>query len=361
MGYRLKTNRPVAAEVKRIADKQLALALEQLHAIGTARHDEGLRQARRHVKKLRALLRLVRPVLADAYAGADRRLGKVSRMLAPIVDARAIIGTFAGVPPFAAIDNGPEGIPTRDALHGALVARAGRIDRKGEVDRIVPKARRLLLMERTRIDGWTLEATGVRAIAPGLEDSVRRTRKTMARAFDRPTATNYHAWRQRVKDLWLQIRLINERCGGGLAVECRRLEALDGCLGQYHDVLVLEAILHGERIVGRGDTMRGLRLLRAYEISLRRQAERSGRQALRDTPHQFERRVRRLWGRGVSGAASRSRESARRRARRPADRPERRPLRRGAARFAARNSAERKSAPAAARRRARVRTSPRTG
>jgi hypothetical protein len=161
-------------------------------------------------------------------------------------------------------------------------------------------------MERTRIDAWTLDATGVRAIAPGLEDSMRRARKAMARAFDHPTAANYHASRQRVKDLWFHTRLINERCGGGLAAECRRLEALDGCLGQYHDVLVLEAILHGERIVGRGDTMRGLRLLRPYKTSLRRQAERSGRQALRDTPHQFERRVRRLWGRGVSGAARRS-------------------------------------------------------
>jgi hypothetical protein len=361
VGYRLKAHRPIGADVRRIAGQQLALALEQLHAVGTARRDEGLHEARRHVKKLRALLRLVRPVLGDAGAGANRRLARVSRMLAPIADARAIIGTLAGAPPVAGIDDGPEGPPTRAALHAALVARTGRIDRKGEVDRIVPKARRLLLMERTRIDGWTLDATGIRAIAPGLEDSVRRTRKTMKRALERPTAANYHAWRQRVKDVWFHTRLINGRCGAGLAAECGRLEALDGCLGEYHNVLVLEAILHGERIVGRGDTMRGLRLLRAYKLSLRRQAERLAAQALRDTPRQFVRRVQRLWGQGVSGAGSKSRGSARPRVDRRADRPARRPRRRAAARFAARSSAERKSAPEAARRPAPVKTSPRTG
>ena len=295
MGYRFKPDCPVEADVKRIADKQLALALEQLHAIGTARRDEGLHQARRHVKKLRALLRLVRPVLGDAYAGANRRLARVSRMLAPIADARAIVDTVAAAPALPGMDEEFEGAPTRAALHAALVARAGRIDRKGDVNRVVPRARRMLILERTRIDAWKLDATGVRAIAPGLEDSMRRSLKAMALAFDRPTAANYHAWRQRVKDLWFHTRLLNDRCGGGLAVTCQRLEALDGCLGEYHNVLILEAILRDERIVLRGETLRALRLLRAYKLQLRRRAEREGPQALAETPRHLVHRVRRLW------------------------------------------------------------------
>jgi hypothetical protein len=100
-----------------------------------------------------------------------------------------------------------------------------------------------------------------------------------------------------VKDLWLQIRLVDRRCGDAFALERRRLAALDECLGEYHNIVILEAILVKEALVLRGDTIRGLRILREYQLDLRRRAARLGSRALAETPAKFMSRVRHRWHR----------------------------------------------------------------
>jgi hypothetical protein len=74
----------------------------------------------------------------------------------------------------------------------------------------------------------------------------------------------------------------------------RRLEALDGCLGEYHNVVLLEKILITEALVPRHPTACGLRLLRRYQAELRGRAASLGRQVLDETPADFVRRVKRL-------------------------------------------------------------------
>ena len=124
----------------------------------------------------------------------------------------------------------------------ALVERAARIDRKAELDRALGKAARLLRTERDRIGAWRLKARGFRAVAPGIEKSFRRAKQAMTRVQMRPTGERYHAWRQRVKHLWLQVRLLEGRCHNRLSADERRPEALDGCLGELHNLTLLQVV-----------------------------------------------------------------------------------------------------------------------
>lgn len=354
MPYRMKPQRSVAHEIKRVADTQLIAALDHLQSIGTPRADESVHEARRHIKKVRALLRLVKPVLVDGYDGANRRLRTVCRMLAPIADGRSVIATL----PQSPHGDDVQEAPTLDAIRAALVQRANHVDRKAELERILPKARRILSLERTRVDDWTLRSGGARAVTPGLARSVHKTRKAMSRAVLHPTAANYHVWRQRVKDLWFHVRLIEARCGNGFEAERRRLGTLDACLGEYHNVILLEHVLMTEAIVTRGDTTRGLRMLRAYQVALRRRAEMLGRRALAPTPREMVAKLRRLWRStgappaAMAAPAKAISEPRRRRSResgpgpsRPPQGPQARPRRRrAAAQSGARSSADRRSA-----------------
>ena len=149
--------------------------------------------------------------------------------------------------------------------------------------------------ERARVRLWRLDKSGFDAVAPGLERSVRRTRRAMALTLDHPSAEHYHLWRRRVKDLWLQIRLIQERCGGELATEEERLERLDGCLGEYHNCVLLASLLTAEPLAPRQATAQCLRLVRRYQEELRHELHPLAIEALEETPRRFVERARELW------------------------------------------------------------------
>ena len=95
MSYRFKVDRPVDDEVRRIAGLQLTLAVERLGAIDNLEKDAAIHEARRHVKKVRALIRLVRPGIAGSYRRSNKALRRVNRLLSPIADGEAVLGTLA--------------------------------------------------------------------------------------------------------------------------------------------------------------------------------------------------------------------------------------------------------------------------
>jgi CHAD domain-containing protein len=292
MSYCLKPRRSVASEVKRIIDKQLSLAIDELRTIGDRRSDGRIHEARRHVKKVRAILRLVQPVLGDTCHGVNRRLGTANRMLGPIADGGAVVDTIAQ------LGGKYRARPAQRTLHSlqaALVQRAERVDRRAELERVLPVVAGILRREQRRLTDWTLTARGFDAVGPGLEKSMRCARNAMKRSLRHPASDNYHVWRRRVKDLWFQVRLLEARCGGALIDDQRRLEALDGCLGESHNVVLLEEILITEALVPRQQAAGGLRLLRRYRAELRNRAASLGRAVFAEKPAHFVRRVKRLW------------------------------------------------------------------
>jgi CHAD domain-containing protein len=305
MPYRLKPRRSVASEIKRIADKQLALAIDELRAVGDRRSDDRIHEARRHVKKVRAIFRLVQPALGDTYHTSTRRLRIANRMLAPIADGRAVGDTIAQLARKYRASRSQRALRS---IHAALVRRAGRIDGQAELDRVLPTVAGILRRERRRLTDWTLNARGFHAVGPGLEKSMRRARKAMNRSLRHLAAHNYHIWRRRVKDLWFQVRLLEARCGAALIRDQRRLEALDGCLGEYHNVVLLEEILITEALVPRQPTACGLRLLRRYPAELRGRAASLGHRVFDEKPGHFVRRIKRLWDAPHPARAARAKE-----------------------------------------------------
>ena len=63
MAWRLEPDRPLPQELKRVAREQAASAIQQLEGKGDPNRDVAIHEARKSIKKIRGLLRMLRPEL----------------------------------------------------------------------------------------------------------------------------------------------------------------------------------------------------------------------------------------------------------------------------------------------------------
>ena len=292
MGFYLRADQPVGPEIKRIVLRQFELAAAELTAVGTSSGDAAVHKARRRVKKIRAVIRLVRPGLAGKYERMNRRLRQTMRLLGPIADGEGVVQSLDRL---AASSQNGFSRPVFEAIRAGLVERQARADRQAKVEGVLPRVREALVAEHDIATAWGLNGGGFRAVAEGLEASYRRAKKSMALASERPTPENYHAFRRRVKDHWFHVRLIEVRCGSRLARYERALAQLDEDLGEYHNFALLRTILSSDPFVSRQETAGRLRVIRRYQHELRHRVLSLGARLYKEKPRQFVRRVHAYW------------------------------------------------------------------
>jgi CHAD domain-containing protein len=291
VAFRLKTGEAVSSDIRRIVLQQLDRATSELTSIGDPESDQAIHDARRRVKKIRAIIRLVRPVLNKAHR-ADPELRRVSKMLAPVADGQGVIDTLSQL-----LKRYRRELPrkTAAAIRTDLIDRSRQIDSKASKQGVLEKAQMTLRAERRRVKNWRLRAEGFSALAPGLKNSVRRARFAMMTAWLHPSAQHHHTWRRHVKNHWFHVRLLSARCGYRLQPYQRQLEALDGVLGEYHNLVLLHEVLVSDSTLAQREVGRCLRIVQRYQSELRRQAQVLGIRIYSEKPRRFVRRVRELW------------------------------------------------------------------
>src|SRR5689334_5586263 len=94
MGYHFENDESASEGVKRVAREEIDSAIDSLRSKHGRDRDEGIHEARKSIKKLRALLRLVRNELGDAYESDVSRLREVGRKLSEFRDAGALVTSF---------------------------------------------------------------------------------------------------------------------------------------------------------------------------------------------------------------------------------------------------------------------------
>jgi hypothetical protein len=288
VAFQLRRGRGIGAEVKRLLDHHLAAAIECLDGA-----DPDVPVARRHVKKASALLQLARPALGDDFAAANRRLRKVNHLLGTITDAEVSVKTLQLLRGY---DFTRLPSPAFSALNTALRLRATRI--RAESPAIAARAVRLLSRQRHEIRERSFRRCGLHSVAETLRQAHKHARTVRDLALRRPSATVFHAWRRRTKLEWFLFRLVSDAVGGRLVDDERRLEVLDGCLGELHNLAVLQEYLRSESPLTRSQTAAVLRVTRAVAGDLKRRARwRADTQD--EPPRELESRVMALWRSGV--------------------------------------------------------------
>ena len=268
MGYCFKHGEPVAHAIRRIVRDEIDSAIYQLKA-GPDR-DEAIHEARKSMKKIRAVLRLVRPQMPREFKHENRVFRDWAAGLSVVRDATALVEIVDSLEE----RYGAERLaPVRNAVVELKREReeAARLD----VNRFARRLRRA----RERVDSWPLDESGFDLIAPGMKQSYKLGRKAFSHATSGDSAEEYHECRKRSKDLWYHLRLLDPVSPRGLRSSERALDEMQESLGDDHNLAVLkECAAHAPHRFGGGETMRFLEdAIDAEQYRLRRKAAALGK------------------------------------------------------------------------------------
>lgn len=237
MGYKLKARESVADGIRRIVVEAIDDALRSL---GDSSKMESVHEARKRVKRIRAVVRLARGAFAKkSFDDENQRFREIGRGLSDIRDADVLVQTFDQIKPD--LEKIP---PTTAATVERLIAeRRDATTRAAMKTGEVERARTALKKARARASRWDLEGHGWSGLAPGFERVYRDGRTRFDAAVDDPTSDHWHAWRKRVKDLMFHTRVLRGVWPSVFASWTEDLDKLGDCLGQHHDLAVLRAVL----------------------------------------------------------------------------------------------------------------------
>jgi CHAD domain-containing protein len=289
MGYSFRhDDDSVETGFRRIAAEQLTKALASLDDDG-ALH-AGVHDARKRIKKLRGLMRLVRPGFR-AYPSENAKLRDAARTLSGLRDHTAMLETLERLSA-----RYPDRIDRRRTvpLRRALEARRDEAVAAPDLSDRIDAFRCVLRGARERAEGWRLKAEGWEALGPGLALTYGRGRSAMAEAHRTGRGEDYHEFRKRVKYHGYHARLLAPVWPPLMAPYAALLDDLGEGLGEQHDLVAFAPIVAGSELATEARI--GLEDLIAEErLALEARALVVGARVFAEKPRAMARRMGAWW------------------------------------------------------------------
>ena len=222
--------------LRRIAAEQIAGTIAQLQRKDDL--NEGIHEARKHFKRIRALLRLARGALpAETYVSENRLFRDLGRQLSPVRDSAVYIETVDLIRNRYRAQLADEPfLRLRERMvyeHRAVLNRFTRDEQWQQ------SLFHTLQRAQPRANGWRFYESEFSFFRGGLRRIYGRGRAEKAAAFAHPTTERFHAWRKRVKYLWHHLQLLQPLWPAQIRVLVRDCNRLADRLGEEHDLAVL--------------------------------------------------------------------------------------------------------------------------
>src|SRR5882724_2019450 len=287
MSYELRHGETLGDNLCRICRKQIEGAIAVAKG-ETKTDDTPVHEMRKHLKKSRAALRLVRKEIGRGlYRSQDHRLRDVGRLTSEIRDAEVRLQTVRELQEVTQRD----GHGTYGNLEVMLTLELENF--MAAFTEWQTQAVPLLEQAVSAVDCWALDQFSCKQLRCAVQVSYKRARTTLATATAHPTTENFHQFRTRAKTLWYQLRVLRPVNPVVLKTLSDDLHSLGDLLGRAHDLSFLGSRLRSEH--GKSKWQReGQRLLAVIEVSqhdLQRGATELAEHFLAERPRDFSSRV----------------------------------------------------------------------
>jgi len=292
MAYRLRQDESIPTGLRRLARKTLKKASDELRREDPP-SDDAIHEARKGLKKVRVLLRLVEADEGEGIGKGAKRLRSVNRTLSQLRDADAMLEILDK------LKNRNHHLfdeATLTKVRSRLSEHKRDISQSAERDSAWKKVLGELQKVRRDAKGWRPAHGGFRTLGEGIRRSHTRGRKALRRARETGQAADFHEWRKEIKALWYELRLLEE-CSPRIKHDVSTLHHAEMWLGDEHNLVVLCAELSKNASICDGivDLSRLRLTVNRYQCDLREKAIASVEAIYRRKSGAYARGLKRAW------------------------------------------------------------------
>ncbi|TWT56690.1 CHAD domain protein [Thalassoglobus neptunius] len=232
--FRIEPDQRECEEIRRVAVEQLTEARRLVTKLESDRA-RSIHLLRRCFKRLRALLRLARPIMPNTYRIENKILRDQARRISAIRDVDSLAETFASIEKKLAVK-----IPDKqlDAIRSMFSRPDSRVDTTELQASLLDQIQSTI----DRSTNWKPEHVE-KSVIDGFEKTYRQSRRSMRKAAKSRATPHLHEWRKHVKYHWHQCQLLSEFNEDVMDSRLRPAKKIASRLGDDHDLaLFIEAI-----------------------------------------------------------------------------------------------------------------------
>ena len=241
MAFHLRASESVPEGVRRIAIDQLRRAIGEIDDDSLS-EDKTVHQIRKRCKKLRGLIRLVRPALGKQYGTANQLFRDAAREVSGLRDAQVLINTYDKL-----MEHFTDQVnrPAFATVRRELTMRLKALESQPAVSPLL-ELRERFEQAITLVDSWELDDKGFSAIAAGVSKTHQRARDCLQEVLVQPNTDALHQLRKRIKYLSFQFRLLRQSWPAASDALIETLKSIEDILGEDHDLAMLDQALAKE-------------------------------------------------------------------------------------------------------------------
>jgi CHAD domain-containing protein len=296
MSFQLRPEESLRKSLRRIVRNQMDAVLEELTAAPKGPRDEVVHEVRKSLKKIRAVLRLVRPVIGEkVYRRENTCFRDAGRPLTEVRDARILIETLDKlVEHFQEHIAGRSFADVRKVLRDNLRAVRKRVLDEHNAFVVVAETVR---QARERVKGWTDVPDKWSSVGAGLQDTCRQARAAFRDAAADPSVAKLHEWRKQVKYLRYQFEVLRPLWPERMEELATEADRMGDLLGDAHDLAVLRQLLTRDPrpVADDGEREALLALIDRRRAELEQEVLLLGERFFQDRPRELARQLKGYW------------------------------------------------------------------
>ncbi|MCW8848830.1 MAG: CHAD domain-containing protein, partial [Melioribacteraceae bacterium] len=212
MNFQFELHQPIQDSVREIANQLIKDAISICKSEDLTHH-EIIHSVRKSCKRIRGLLRIVRPNLGSTYEKENIFFRDLARTLSIVRDRQVLLELLEHY------GNATDHIPFTTDTKTLIANFESEISNRKE-----------------KIQNWKIKFDGFKSIKGGIKKTYSRGKRAMQLAHTFPTVENYHEWRKRVKYHYYHLELLIQIWPSFMEPYVEQVHQLSEMLGKDHDL-----------------------------------------------------------------------------------------------------------------------------